>query len=262
MSSNPSDARPGAQLEPRLEPGAAVPDHGRQRRLVDELVHAVDDGPRLELILSDLDVSDLRAVAGDLAREVAREVAQHRVDGVVSPDEPSVSEQVGAPISAEQICERACEVSAQVFATTPERVMSDARTREVSDARAVAMLVSKRAGLGVNAIASGFGKDHASVIHATRRAEARPRLAAAAAGVGEHVYGRYATNPNTPDRPVHSDVARAGYGRDRPSDLIPDRRPPISSPVSAPDSSPHAVDPADASRTTTTSPAAATMASR
>ena len=98
------------------------------------------------------------------------------------------------------VCELAINATAPMFGTTSEAILSAARSRPVSDARAVAMTVAREAGLSLPAIAEHFNKDHGSVIHAVRRTADRPRLADAAARLSEHVNSRYTARLPAPRR--------------------------------------------------------------
>lgn len=71
----------------------------------------------------------------------------------------------------------AIEAAAKTFKTTPEALRGPKRTRTLSDARAVAMTAARYTGISLPKIAAEFGgRDHTTVLHATRRIEKTPPL--------------------------------------------------------------------------------------
>ncbi|MDN5899598.1 MAG: hypothetical protein L0H74_05965 [Brachybacterium sp.] len=148
----------------------SLDDGGRQ--LAGQVLDAGGRGEeaRVAQLIAPLDESQLRSLVGVLAQQVDQAM----------PAPP--------PSGPATVCEKAVEASAQAFGTTPEAIVSSSRTSTVSDARAVAMTVARRAGLKLPAIAAQFHKDHSSVIDAVRRTEARPHLAKAA----DHIAGQFA----------------------------------------------------------------------
>lgn len=117
------------------------------------------------------------------------------------------------------VCKLAINAAAPMFGTTPEAILSAERSRPVSDARAVAMTAAREVGLSLPAIAEHFNKDHGSVIHAVRRTAERPRLADAAARVGEHVNDRYTARLPRPEATVvslHQDPPASTFEPDGP----------------------------------------------
>lgn len=146
------------------------------RGLADQVLTAVASGDRggVAELLDMLDVDQLRSLVSVLADRAA-------------PARPARR----PAVSAGEVCAAAITAAAEAFGTSPEVIMGPARQQAFSDARAVAMTVARHVGLSLPAIAEHFGKDHGSVIHAVRRAQGRPRLAAEATRIGEELNSRY-----------------------------------------------------------------------
>ena len=152
-----------------------APDQGG-RRLAGRILDAAGRGHHDQVadLIAPLDAAQLRSLVTVLAIQVDQTMPKAPATGPAA------------------VCELAINASAPMFGTTPEAILSAERSRPVSDARAVAMTAARQAGLSLPAIAEQFDKDHGSVLHAVRRTAERPRLAAAAAKVSEHVNSRYA----------------------------------------------------------------------
>lgn len=74
------------------------------------------------------------------------------------------------------VFEQAVELAAQTFLIEPEQLLSEERTRRVSDARAVAMGVLRLEGMTLPAIARPFGRDHTTVLASLSRVEGTAAL--------------------------------------------------------------------------------------
>ncbi|UUW88595.1 helix-turn-helix domain-containing protein [Pimelobacter simplex] len=72
--------------------------------------------------------------------------------------------------------EHAVVAAAAAFNTTPEVLLSADRSRVAADARAVAMTAARQHGHSLPTIARHFGRDHTTVLQATRRIEKTPPL--------------------------------------------------------------------------------------
>lgn len=146
------------------------------RQLAGRILDAASRGQHDQVagLIAPLDAHQLRSLVTLLAVQVDQTVPEAPTTGPAA------------------VCDLAINAAAPMFDTTPEAIRSAERSRPVSDARAVAMTAARETGLSLPAIAEQFGKDHGSVLHAVRRTAERPRLAAAAAKVSEHVNSRYA----------------------------------------------------------------------
>lgn len=134
-----------------------------------ELAQRHDPG-RLHTMLESLTSTQLRTVVVTLATRAA--------------GDPSPAPDLTSPA---QICEVAIAAAAAQFCTTPEAVRSPARSREITDARSVAMAAARSSGLSLPAIGAEFDRDHTTVMHAVNRVADRPRLAAAAAQITDRI---------------------------------------------------------------------------
>jgi hypothetical protein len=77
----------------------------------------------------------------------------------------------------------AVAAAAKEFGTSPQALLGPDRSRAASDARAVAMAAARMLGQSLPRIARHFDGDHTAVLHATRRVEKNPLLAALAAEI-------------------------------------------------------------------------------
>lgn len=91
---------------------------------------------------------------------------------LVEPEVP-----ISAPQARGSVFEQAVEFAAHTFLIEPAQLLSEDRTRRVSDARAVAMGVLRLEGMTLPAIARPFGRDHTTVLASLRRVEGTAALA-------------------------------------------------------------------------------------
>lgn len=122
---------------------------------------AAHDEAMTDAWLDGLTLGQLRQMAITLA-ELAHELAH-------PPDEPPYAGPDG-------ICTFTADAAAHAFGTTREAIVSHDRRRAVTDARAVAMVAARRAGITLPAIAHYFDKDHTSVKYAETKISRSPRL--------------------------------------------------------------------------------------
>lgn len=98
------------------------------------------------------------------------------------------------------ICAIAVTTAAQSFGTTRDAVLGADRHRAVTDARAVAMTAARRGGITLPAVASYFGKHHASVMYAQNKVANTPRLNAVCTRIVDQLEEHY-TMPTGSSRP-------------------------------------------------------------
>lgn len=136
----------------------------------------------LERLLEPLNPEQLRTLAAALAGRLV----DTATTGISSPMD---------------VCHFAIEAAAKEFHTSPEAIASTDRTREVIDARAVAMTAVRANGLTLAAIGEHFGgRNHSTVLHALGRTGDHDRLSSAAQRIAESINARY--QPEQGTRPV------------------------------------------------------------
>jgi chromosomal replication initiation ATPase DnaA len=102
--------------------------------------------------------------------------------------------------------EHAVVAAAAAFNTTPEVLLGADRSRAAADARAVAMTAARLHGHSLPAIARHFGRDHTTVLQATRRIEKTPPLRDLAAKIAADL----------PEQPAGTGAGRLDVGERAP----------------------------------------------
>ena len=118
----------------------------------------------------------------DAAARITEHVEQRYASQVARP----VDNVVQLPARAAQdatAAGTAAHAAAAAFSVPVEAVLGRDRSRSASDARAVAMTAARLRGDTLTAIAEAFGRDHTTVLAATRRIDATPPLHDLAASI-------------------------------------------------------------------------------
>lgn len=132
------------------------------------LVCAVADGDATDIAALLRDGIDWRALCVVLASLV--------------PDDSPLTHPSPGP---QAVIRGAASMAARAFNASTADVLGSSRYRNVSEARAVAMTVCRRAGLTSTHIGRAFGKDHTTVLYAASRVGENARLRRVANRIAE-----------------------------------------------------------------------------
>lgn len=95
-----------------------------------------------------------------------------------------------APLTVRRQRDLALHLAAEAFDTTAQGILAGARTRNVVDARAVAMAALRWTGQSASWIGREFGRDHSTVLHAVGRVGEDQRLRPIARTIADRITGR------------------------------------------------------------------------
>lgn len=137
-----------------------------------------DHGSVMHAIKRTADRPRLAAAAATIAEDITNryQKATEERPALRLVREPESAPQQATPADL-TLVGAAIHAAARTFGTDPDAMRGTDRTRTVADARAVAMTAARMSGLSQPKIAAEFGgRDHTSVLHATRRIQKTPPL--------------------------------------------------------------------------------------